>query len=432
MRRRWPVVPSCVVLAATLLLSPGAARAQVSPGPYVFSPGWYVIPSLGLAEEYDSNVFGTSSNERSDFITRISPGVTFGYQSTPLTLLVSYGFGAEIYADNSDLNGVNRHNGSLDFRYLPNPRLTLGLGASFVQSESTSGQAIFLTAPPAAAAPSGPAPAPTAAPAATAAAPGAGAPAPISGVETGRRTTRQYTVAPSAGYRLDALTTVRGGYTFNRSEVEGSPTDNSHALTLSGERQFTPLDAGSVTYIFRYFDTEDDDTPDASNGTGDEVTNSHALLLGYSRRLTEFADVSVAAGPSISDQGDVGAEARASFGYRWRTVALALGYARTQDIVTGRQGAQTVDAVTGSLSWIITRELSASLAPGVSFISSDDATQGDTTVYAVTGALSYQINQWLSARATYVFTHQDERGSDDITRHVVTLGLVATYPYRIY
>lgn len=419
MRRRWPVVPSCAVLAAALLLGPGAARAQVSPS-FVFSPGWYVIPSLGVSEEYDSNIFGTSSNKTSDFITRISPGVTFGYQSAPLTLLASYAFGAELYADNSDLNGVNRHAAGLDFRYLPNPRLTLSLGASFVQSESTSGQAIFLTAPTAAA------------PDTTAPAPDAGAPAPISSVETGRQNTRQYTVAPSAGYRLDPQTTVRGGYTFNRSEVEGSPTDNSHALTLSGERQLTPLDRGSVTYIFRYFDTEDDDTPGVSNGAGDEVTNTNTLLLGYSRRLTEFADVSVAAGPSITNQGDVGAEARASFGYRWRTVALALGYSRTQDIVTGRQGAQTVDSVTGSLNWVITRELAASLAPQVSFLSSDDATQGDTTVYGVTAALSYRINQWLTARAAYVFTHQDERGSDDIERHVVTLGLVATYPYRIY
>lgn len=61
----------------------------------------------------------------------------------------------------------------------------------------------------------------------------------------------------------------------------------------------------------------------------------------------------------------------------------------------------------------------------------DDA-RGDTTVYAGTAALSYRINPWLSAQAAYVFTHQDERGSDDITRHGVTLGLIATYPYRIY
>lgn len=42
---------------------------------------------------------------------------------------------------------VNRHNASLDFRYLPNPRLTIALAASYVRSDSLAGQATFLLAP---------------------------------------------------------------------------------------------------------------------------------------------------------------------------------------------------------------------------------------------------------------------------------------------
>ena len=417
MRRLWPVVPFSAILVATLRVDPGPARAQVS-------PGWYVIPRLGLAEEYDNNINGASSGKKSDFITRISPGVTFGYQSLPLTVLASYSTGAELYGDNSDLDGFNRHAAGLTFGYLPNQRLTLSLGAAYTYSKSTSGQAFFLpAAPPSAAA----APAPGAtAPAAT----GAGATPPpattpvIPGVNTGRRPTSQYAVAPSVSYQFDPLTSGSAAYAFSRSDVEGSPADNSHGLTLSANRQLTPLDSGSLGYTFRYFDTE--------GSQPNEITSSHALVLGYSRQLTQLASASVSAGPRINDNGDVNAEVSASVSYALQLVAMSLAYSRTQDIVTGRQGAQTVDSVTGLVSWIITRELSASLSPRVSFISADAGAGGDTTVYAVGASLGYQINQWLSAQATYGFSYQDETGSNDITRHVVTLGLVAAYPFRVY
>jgi hypothetical protein len=435
MRRWWPAVPLSavpvtVVLAAVLVAQPGAAQVPGQPGLGQVSPGWYVIPSFSLSEEYDSNVSGTSSRKESDFVTRIAPGVTFGYQSVPLTLLLSYAFGAELYASNSDLNGVNRHAASLDFRYLPNPRLVVSLGAAYVRSESLTGQIVFLPGPSASTAPGEPAPG---APAAGAVEPGAPAATPsptIPGVETGRRTTSQYIVAPTVSYQFDPLTSGRAGYAYNRSEVEGSPADQSHSLTLAAERRLTPRDTGSVQYTARYFDTEAD-AGDASDSQSDTLT-SHAFLLGYSRRLTEQASASLAAGPRITDEGDVGGEARASITYRLRSVDLGLGYARTQGIVTGRQGAQTVDTVTGSVRWVLTRELVATLDPRVSFISADDESREDTTVYAVAAGLEYRINLWLSARAQYLFTHQDERGGDDITRHVLTLGLVATYPYRIY
>jgi hypothetical protein len=70
-----------VAVAVLLLLGmPALAGAQA---------GWYLTPRLSLAEEYQSNVFGTSSNEKSDFVTRMAPGLTFGYFSDPLELWLS-------------------------------------------------------------------------------------------------------------------------------------------------------------------------------------------------------------------------------------------------------------------------------------------------------------------------------------------------------
>ncbi|MGH7318253.1 MAG: hypothetical protein ACRELA_01280, partial [Candidatus Rokuibacteriota bacterium] len=101
--------------------------------------GWYVIPSLTLSEEYDDNIFGQSSGRQSDFITRITPGITAGYQSAPLTILGNYSVGAAIFAGHSELNDIaDRQQGGLTFRYLPTQRLTLGLNVSYSRAERST------------------------------------------------------------------------------------------------------------------------------------------------------------------------------------------------------------------------------------------------------------------------------------------------------
>ncbi len=140
-----------VAVAALLLLAiPTLARAQA---------GWYLTPSLSLSEEYQSNIFGTSSNEESDFVTHITPGFTLGYFSEPLTFSLNYSIDAEVFAENSELNnfGDNQRVGVL-FRYLPDRRWTLGLTGSFVQSED-SGNLLVPTA--GVTTPAGPTPPPT-------------------------------------------------------------------------------------------------------------------------------------------------------------------------------------------------------------------------------------------------------------------------------
>ena len=67
-----------------LACSPALAYAQPR------APGWYLIPSAALVEEYDSNIFGSRNDLTSDFITRLVGELTLGYRSQPLTVLGSY------------------------------------------------------------------------------------------------------------------------------------------------------------------------------------------------------------------------------------------------------------------------------------------------------------------------------------------------------
>src|SRR4029450_3134853 len=60
-----------------IAIFPPPGRATAIPG--IVSPGYYLVPSFRLTEEFDSNIFATSSDREWDFISRFSPGLTARY-----------------------------------------------------------------------------------------------------------------------------------------------------------------------------------------------------------------------------------------------------------------------------------------------------------------------------------------------------------------
>src|SRR5262249_6020461 len=97
--------------------------------------GFYVTPSFSFSEVYDDNLFSTPSHtqggRQDDFISRFSPGIQVGYKSTPLTLLGSYSFDAEVFADHAERTTAQaRQRASIDWQYLPSRLLTLSLTGS--------------------------------------------------------------------------------------------------------------------------------------------------------------------------------------------------------------------------------------------------------------------------------------------------------------
>src|SRR5262245_8552470 len=116
---------------ALIAITPPSGRAPTIPG--IVSPGYYLVPSFRLTEEFDSNIFATSSDRQWDFISRFSPGLTAGYRSDPFTLMLNGGFDAAVYARHPDLNDATQgwHLG-LDSIYRPFRPLAFGLTASYI------------------------------------------------------------------------------------------------------------------------------------------------------------------------------------------------------------------------------------------------------------------------------------------------------------
>ena len=77
---------------------PPAAPGTVGPS------GLYLSTTFSVEEEFNDNIFSTSTGREWDFITRFTPGLTLGYRSEPLTVEAGYAFSSEVFARNSELN----------------------------------------------------------------------------------------------------------------------------------------------------------------------------------------------------------------------------------------------------------------------------------------------------------------------------------------
>src|SRR2546425_12681219 len=111
----WLRVVSAQAIVAGVLLPTPATAQFIPPTVTTAQTGYYLTPSLSVAEVYDDNVFFTPSPRTHDFLTRTSPGLKAGYQSAPLTVEGSYTFDSEICSQHSELpTPLGRQRGSIE------------------------------------------------------------------------------------------------------------------------------------------------------------------------------------------------------------------------------------------------------------------------------------------------------------------------------
>jgi len=94
-------------------------------------------PRISLLEEYTNNVFLTNTDAREDFITTISPGLSFiatENREAKVGLDLDYELGLVYYARNSDRDYVS-HTGTLNTWYSFGHRWTLRLWDSYIRSQ---------------------------------------------------------------------------------------------------------------------------------------------------------------------------------------------------------------------------------------------------------------------------------------------------------
>ena len=368
-----------LALASVIAGIPAAALAQT---------GWVILPSFSLAEEFDDNVFVSTTDPKSDFITRMTPGLQLGYRSVPFTLLASGSIDAEIYANNSELSdAANRKRAALEVKYLPFSLLTVSLNVTYFETNTPSELV------------------------------------PTTGLQLARNRATQLAIIPAATYQITSVDTATASYAFFHDTVEGSLDNDTHRVKLGYARQLTALDTGFINYRLLVFENQ-----------GNPTTITNTPTLGWKRQLTPNTVLTLEGGPRLVSGGPsfiddtVEPEAHASLEHSFKLAKVALEYHRTEAIVVGRPGKVELESVSGSLEIEPMRLLKLRFQPGYyRTFGGEDPT---ATVYGFLLGALYPIKSWLTARLDYRFAYQ-KQADTSLPHNIVTLSLDFVYPVRV-
>ena len=92
------------------------------------------VPGISVGETYDDNIFLSNSNETSDYITRVSPSLSFGVVGQNTRLQLSYVPTFNWYADRDDLNYTS-HSANLSLEQGLTQHLRFRLTDTYLRSE---------------------------------------------------------------------------------------------------------------------------------------------------------------------------------------------------------------------------------------------------------------------------------------------------------
>jgi hypothetical protein len=384
-------------------------EAAWSPGLSWGQAGVYAKPWIAYGEEFDDNVFNTTTRRESDVVTRVTPGLEFGYRSEPFTLLGSYDFDAEIFSKNTKLTEAQaRQRGGLRFEYKPTRLWTFGFIGEYLESERPEDL---------------------------------NAATGISGV---RSHSRGYHFDPSLLYHFDALTTMTARYTFARNERLQGPIgeavggtidarNDEHSVELELARAITSRDQAAVSYGFRHF-LADSALPEELSSDLHDSSSSQVLSLGWVRRLSSVLTLNVRGGPRFG-RGDVAPEVEGSLSGRFPHGEMMFTYGRTQNIAVGRSGPVETESYLGSASYHLLPHLTIRINPGYY---ENTGERSKTKVYRLDLHAAYVINPWLSLQGSYRLSYESESsrsglsGGEDRYRNVVFLELTTAPQYRLW
>ncbi|MGH7893976.1 MAG: hypothetical protein ACREQL_04860, partial [Candidatus Binatia bacterium] len=268
----------------------GLALGAMAPATSGAQGRWVLTPSLTLSEQFDDNIFGTSLNRESDFISQTTPGISLAYQGESLEFLGQFSATGQIYAKNPDLNNFgDNQQGTLIVSYRPEQRLTLGLFGYYAKTNTPT---TFLNQPMV---PVGVTVVPT--------------------VDLVRQESTQYTLNATVGYQFNPRVSGTATYSLAVSDQESGGNSMSNAGSLRLSYEWTRQDQLSLTA-----------TGSVLSGSETDTTTTFSLPVGWSRQWTRDLSTNLAVGPQVTD-GNLGPTASASLGYQLqRELSVRVAY----------------------------------------------------------------------------------------------------------
>jgi len=361
-----------------------------------------LMPSIGVSEEYNDNVFSNNQNRQTDFITEFSPAITLSVNRPSYQLNAGYSFSAALYAEQTSPNNAFQSQnfvGSGSFRVAPG--LTLTASDAFVFNRETS-----LVA--------------------------------AQGFSTGRQKSWSNTFTPGMTWQMTPgnSLSLSANYSLLRFEGAGVGADSdTYGFQSSLSHAFTRRLSGIIGYGFTYLDARGQGTSTTGQGT----STTHTPTLGLSYQLTPTLTGTASGGPAITEvrgetvvspAGTVSLTQALSFG------SAGLQYSRGVGVAGGFGGTSDTQTASGILTLSgLQRGLLIVFSPAYSVaesVGSRQTGQVDVRTFTLTLGATYQIARFVSVFGGYTFLLQRTGGSSstqfDVDQNRVRFGLQFGYP----
>ena len=348
-----------------------------------------VVPSFGMTEVYDDNVFYRPQSE-ADTITRITPGIDARYMSQRLTVAGRYVLDADRFAAHSELSTVHgRQDGGVDAKFQSSRRMSFSGTAGFFESQT---------------------------------------PADLNeatGLTPGRVRAQRFTLQPSATYAIDPNTEASAAYTMTSDRLAGGVSLLSQSATSTlghrlSNRSDLKVEHVYQRYLFGMFDRA-------------AARTSQTLTVEWTHGIDRLTSLSLRAGPRVTD-GVFSPEIAASVRRHVRAGDASLSYQHTQTTLIGLAGIADTHSVTAMFSSDPHQRLTLHAGPGVLYTRQADLS---STVYRLSLSCARPVASRLSLEAAYNanFQHGNVytgRAIDTIARNVASFRLVVrdTTPAR--
>ena len=385
-----PLIPSATTLGPPLAAFPLELLGLMVPQ----RGGFTLTPSIAVSEEYNDNILLDNSDRQADFITYLSPALSFGVSLPSLQLVAGYTTSVSFYARDPDRNSLfESHNFLFSSIYQATPGLTLTLSDAFVYSRDANSLVNFVT---------------------------------------GRQTSWSNTVSTTAVWQMTPTNTLSlgAGYTALRFESGAGNDSDAYGFTASIGHAFTPRFTGILSYGFGYLDLR-----------GQDNSITHTPAIGFSYQITRSLSATITGGPSITETGGetfISPAGSASLQQELRFGSVGVRYDRGV-YVAGEFGG-TTDTQTISASLALTtlaRGLVVVFNPGYSVattVNDQQAEQVDVKAFTLTVGAVYSLSRYVSIFGGYRFFHQRTGASSTIQNEVdmnqVKLGLQFGYPFN--
>ena len=382
----------------------------------VGAPDTQIIPSLSVAERYDSNIFFVPGKNLEDYVTTISPQLKLSHKNQWVEGVVSGGAIGAVYAKNSALNYVGG-NGTVDLNLDgAMNRLVQGLGLHVADSIYYAPQLPAYAAPSSAAQDNEPF---------------------VRGLQAQRANAFRNTATVRGSYSLSQWMSITSTYTDQRlrfgqpiaapgGSAQGRLIDTDFQTVASGPAvKLSPSDTLSLVHLYQ-------------KGTfGNGGTLGSFSIQGasgkWSRSMTPALQATVEGGFAvISLGGNVQAVGAASLEWKGQYTTVMVSYSRS--ITPSFLFVSTSllsQVVTGTVSRKITDPLSLSVTGSYAVNESvPDSSLIRFKSYAISPSINYAISKTFAATLSYTHSRFDRTVASErfpFDRDIVQLSLVAEW-----